>query len=163
MRYIVIILFILALYIGGHIGAGLLNLMIGLIMFRLGVNKKLCAAYVIVWTIAAIIDWFHPLPVVLIPGTKQNLLGAPGVFWSLIAIIIYSIGKGLYLLIRDFCSNQSNKRKIVPGNYVYIEPEPGIWTTGIYGRDGSWFPESDHQSPEDAAQRVNYLNGARPA
>lgn len=32
-------------------------------------------------------------------------------------------------------------------------------TVGFYKPDGEWVPESDHTSPEDAAARVNYLNG----
>lgn len=37
---------------------------------------------------------------------------------------------------------------------------PGTWTTGFFAPDGRWTPESDHASPEDAAKRVSFLNGA---
>jgi hypothetical protein len=44
-------------------------------------------------------------------------------------------------------------------NYVYIRSEPGLWTVGFYAPDGKWFPESDHDSSDDAAKRVAWLNG----
>jgi hypothetical protein len=45
--------------------------------------------------------------------------------------------------------------------YHYIQSEPGLWTvgTGTPGKGGDWEPESDHESPEAAAERVRYLNG----
>ena len=43
--------------------------------------------------------------------------------------------------------------------YVYIQSEERLWTVGFYRPDGRWEPESDHDSPEDAAERVHYLNG----
>jgi len=43
--------------------------------------------------------------------------------------------------------------------YVYIRSEPQLWTVGHYGDDGRFVPESDHGSPNDAALRVNALNG----
>ena len=43
--------------------------------------------------------------------------------------------------------------------YVYIKSEPGLWTVGFYDPAGRWQPESDHNSREDAAARVHYLNG----
>jgi len=43
--------------------------------------------------------------------------------------------------------------------YVYIKSEPGLWTVGFYKPDGTWTPESDHPSPEEAAKRVEWLNG----
>jgi hypothetical protein len=45
--------------------------------------------------------------------------------------------------------------------YVYIFPsgEDRLWTVGFYKPDGSWEPESDHGSSEEAAERVHYLNG----
>lgn len=51
--------------------------------------------------------------------------------------------------------------------YVYIlsegaaEFEENLWTVGFYKPDGKWEPESDHSSEEEAAARVNYLNGGR--
>jgi hypothetical protein len=43
--------------------------------------------------------------------------------------------------------------------YVYIQSEPGLYTVGFYRPDGKWEPESDHESAEEAARRVRYLNG----
>lgn len=34
-----------------------------------------------------------------------------------------------------------------------------LWTVGYYEPDGTWQPESDHDTPESAAERVHYLNG----
>jgi len=44
--------------------------------------------------------------------------------------------------------------------YSYIESEPGLWTVGELSADGSWDPESDHDSREAAADRVANLNGS---
>jgi len=43
--------------------------------------------------------------------------------------------------------------------YVYIRSEPQLWTVGHYGDDGRFVPESDHGSTDEAAMRVNALNG----
>jgi hypothetical protein len=43
--------------------------------------------------------------------------------------------------------------------HVYLRSEPGLWTVGHYAPDGSWMPESDHDSPDKAATRCHYLNG----
>jgi len=43
--------------------------------------------------------------------------------------------------------------------YVYIESERGLWTVGFYDPEGKWQPESDHNSKDEAAARVAYLNG----
>jgi len=43
--------------------------------------------------------------------------------------------------------------------WVYIRSEPGLWTVGFYRPDGRWEAESDHGSPDEAAERVHYLNG----
>lgn len=43
--------------------------------------------------------------------------------------------------------------------YVYVEPEPRLFTVGFYGPDGRWNPESDHGTREKAAERVRFLNG----
>lgn len=48
-----------------------------------------------------------------------------------------------------------------PAMYVYIRSEPRLWTAGFYKPDGSWVPESDHDSEAKAAARVHYLNGGR--
>ncbi len=44
-------------------------------------------------------------------------------------------------------------------SFVYRKSEPQLWTVGVYLPDGTYEPESDHESPEDAAARVHYLNG----
>jgi hypothetical protein len=44
-------------------------------------------------------------------------------------------------------------------SYVYIRSEPRLWTVGFYAPDGTWQPESDHGSSEEAAERVVRLNG----
>lgn len=49
------------------------------------------------------------------------------------------------------------------GSYVYRKSEPLLWTVGFYHPEGRWHPESDHDSAEDAAARVHYLNGGRAA
>lgn len=45
--------------------------------------------------------------------------------------------------------------------YVYIKPEPNLWTVGHYAPDGKFIPESDHDTKEKAAERVHYLNGGK--
>jgi hypothetical protein len=42
--------------------------------------------------------------------------------------------------------------------YVYVQTEPGLFTAGYY-EDGKFHPESDHDTKEEAAQRVSFLNG----
>jgi len=44
-------------------------------------------------------------------------------------------------------------------SYVYRSFEPGLWTVGFYMPDGTWEPESDHGSKDEAAARVAWLNG----
>lgn len=44
--------------------------------------------------------------------------------------------------------------------YVYIRTEPNLWTVGFYNPDGTFEPESDYNSAEEAANRVAYLNGS---
>lgn len=45
-------------------------------------------------------------------------------------------------------------------SYVYVRSERTLWTVGFYKPDGIWESESDHDSPDEAADRVAYLNGA---
>ena len=45
--------------------------------------------------------------------------------------------------------------------FVYIRSEEELWTVGFYKPNGEWMPESDWRSPEEAAERVHYLNGGR--
>jgi hypothetical protein len=42
---------------------------------------------------------------------------------------------------------------------MYLRSEPTLWTVGFYKPDGTWEPESDHGSAEEAAARVRWLNG----
>lgn len=43
--------------------------------------------------------------------------------------------------------------------YIYIKSEPGLWTVGFYDPQGVFQSESDHDSKEEAARRVHWLNG----
>lgn len=43
--------------------------------------------------------------------------------------------------------------------YVYIKTEPNLFTVGFHLPDGTWNPESDYNSREEAASRVATLNG----
>lgn len=43
--------------------------------------------------------------------------------------------------------------------YVYLRSEPGLWTVGHYSPSGHFVPESDHDTPSQAAHRVHWLNG----
>ena len=47
--------------------------------------------------------------------------------------------------------------------YVYIQTEtyPDLFTVGFFQTDGKFYPESDHSDREEAAKRVNYLNGSK--
>ena len=42
--------------------------------------------------------------------------------------------------------------------YVYIESDDR-YEVGFYTPKGKWVVESDHKTAEQAAKRVNYLNG----
>lgn len=44
--------------------------------------------------------------------------------------------------------------------YVYKQTEPGLYTVGYYEPSGKWYPESDHSSAQEAADKVHYLNGS---
>lgn len=43
--------------------------------------------------------------------------------------------------------------------YTYIKSEDSLWTVGYYDPKGKWQPESDHDTPKEAADRVIVLNG----
>lgn len=43
--------------------------------------------------------------------------------------------------------------------WVYIQTEPCLYTVGHYSPDGKWHTDSDHESKEEAADRVATLNG----
>lgn len=45
------------------------------------------------------------------------------------------------------------------GGYVYRSNRGDPFTVGFYKPDGTWEPESDHSTAEEAAKRVHYLNG----
>jgi hypothetical protein len=45
-------------------------------------------------------------------------------------------------------------------SYVYIRSDRELWTVGFYTPDGRWQSESDHDSREEAAERVAWLNGS---
>lgn len=46
-------------------------------------------------------------------------------------------------------------------SWVYIQSEARLWTVGFYDPNGTWHPESDHESAEEAASRAHWLNGGR--
>ena len=48
-------------------------------------------------------------------------------------------------------------------HYVYIRSEPQLYTVGFYQPDGTWQPESDHPTADEAAARTAWLNGSRDA
>lgn len=47
--------------------------------------------------------------------------------------------------------------------YIYrdLMRDCGCYTVGYYMPDGKFEPESDHETREDAAKRVHYLNGGK--
>lgn len=47
--------------------------------------------------------------------------------------------------------------------YTYESFERGLWTVGHRDESGKWHAESDHDDPQDAADRVHYLNGGTVA
>lgn len=47
-------------------------------------------------------------------------------------------------------------------SYVYRRTERQLWTVGHYAPDGQWTPESDHDTPVSASERVIVLNGGAP-
>ena len=44
-------------------------------------------------------------------------------------------------------------------SFVYLNSEPGLWTTGFYDPNGRWHADKDFNDPEDAAGRCAWLNG----
>jgi hypothetical protein len=40
-----------------------------------------------------------------------------------------------------------------------MQTEPTLWTVGFHDPAGTWHPDSDHGTREDAAKRVRWLNG----
>lgn len=47
--------------------------------------------------------------------------------------------------------------------WVYVRSESHLFTVGFYDPDGKWHPDSDHETSEEAAKRVHYLNGGKEA
>lgn len=46
--------------------------------------------------------------------------------------------------------------------YIYVKAKgEQIYTVGFYDPKGEWVPESDHDTAQDAAIRVAYLNGTK--
>jgi len=43
--------------------------------------------------------------------------------------------------------------------HVYKRTEPNLWTVGFYDPQGLWYPESDHPTEKEAANRAIILNG----
>lgn len=43
--------------------------------------------------------------------------------------------------------------------YVYVRSEANLWTVGFFTPTGEWIAESDWDSRDGAALRVNWLNG----
>lgn len=44
-------------------------------------------------------------------------------------------------------------------SWIYKQSEPGLWTVGYCNPDGRFEPVSDHESQDEAAAQVHYLNG----
>ena len=42
--------------------------------------------------------------------------------------------------------------------YVYIQSD-NLFTVGYQVMNGGWHPDSDHETRDEAARRVHYLNG----
>ena len=47
--------------------------------------------------------------------------------------------------------------------WVYQKTEQYLWTVGFYDPVGRWHTDGDFSSPQEAAERVHYLNGRPPA
>ena len=45
--------------------------------------------------------------------------------------------------------------------YSYQKSEPGRWAAGFFHADGKWESESEWNTPEEAAERVHWLNGTQ--
>lgn len=43
--------------------------------------------------------------------------------------------------------------------WVYVRSEPNLFTVGFYALDDKWHSDSDHDTKESAAEKVNFLNG----
>lgn len=47
----------------------------------------------------------------------------------------------------------------MPSIWLYRRTEPTLWTVGFYTPAGTWEPETDHGTADEAAARVHWLNG----
>ncbi len=47
--------------------------------------------------------------------------------------------------------------------WIYIRSEPQLWTVGFYRPDGTFEPDKDFPSADEAAKRVHWLNGGKNA
>ncbi len=47
--------------------------------------------------------------------------------------------------------------------FVYIQSEPGLYTTGHYSPSGEWHADSDYEDKSMAVARCHELNGGAPA
>lgn len=43
--------------------------------------------------------------------------------------------------------------------YSYQKTEPGVWSVGSFLQDGSWEPESQWGTADEAAEHSHLLNG----
>lgn len=55
--------------------------------------------------------------------------------------------------------DRANNRKVDKMKWVYIRTESCLFTVGFYTPEGEWMPESDYNTPQEAADRCHYLNG----
>lgn len=47
--------------------------------------------------------------------------------------------------------------------WVFQEFDDDCFTVGYFKPNGEWVACSDHKSPEEAAERIHYLNGGQSA
>lgn len=45
--------------------------------------------------------------------------------------------------------------------WVFLKNKDGVYEVGFYTPDGSWNPTDKYETNEEAAMRVNYLNGGK--
>jgi hypothetical protein len=45
--------------------------------------------------------------------------------------------------------------------WVYIPSDDGRYEVGFFAPDGQWFSDATYSCKEDAAKRVNFLNGGK--
>ena len=47
--------------------------------------------------------------------------------------------------------------------WVYISKDRGVYTVGFYDPQGNWHEDVEFVTKDDAAHRVNFLNGGTPS